>query len=398
MVNPIELPEKIVPVIFGTTRYKVLRGGRGSAKSWSIARYLVLKAAFRKYRILCTREMQNSIKDSVYKLLVDQIYALDLQKYFEIEKESITSLCGSQFIFKGLHHNIAEIKSTEGVDICWVEEAEKVSEDSWTILIPTIRNEGSEILISFNPEEEKSPTYTRFAKNPPPDCFSIALTFEDNPWFPEVLRREMEYDKRVDYDKYEYVWLGKPKKYSQALIFSPKKVKIQEFEAPEGTRFYFGADFGFSTDPTVLVRLFIQDRKLYIDYEAYGHGIEIEDLPAFFQTVPEAFESEWKITADSARPDTINFLEQRGFCIEGAEKGKGSVEDGIEFIRSFEEIIIHPRCKGTKDNFENYKWKQDKITQEILPIPAEGSDHAPDAVRYALEPYTKNKVSCFDVL
>jgi phage terminase large subunit len=398
MLNTIELPEKIVPVIFGNVRYKVLRGGRGSAKSWSIARYLVLKTAFGKFRILCTREMQNSIKDSVYKLLVDQIYALDLQKYFEIQKEGIASIYGSQFIFKGLHHNISEIKSTEGIDICWVEEAEKVSEDSWTILIPTIRNEASEILISFNPEQEKSSTYTRFAKNPPPDCLSIALTFEDNPWFPEVLRREMEYDKRVDYEKYEYVWLGKPKKYSQALIFPPSKIKIEEFEASEDTRLYFGADFGFSTDPTILVRMFRKDRKLYIDYEAYGHGIELLDLPQFFKTVPGAFESEWKIIADSARPDTINFLRQEGFCIEGAEKGKGSVEDGIEFIRSFEEIIIHPRCTGTKDNFENYKWKQDKITGEILPIPAPGSDHAPDAVRYALESYIKNKVSCFDVL
>ena len=144
--------------------------------------------------------------------------------------------------------------------------------------------------------------------------------------------------------------------------------------------------------------MFIKDRKLYIDYEAYGHGVELMDLPQFFKTVPGSFEADWKIIADSARPDTINFLDQKGFCIEGAEKGKGSVEDGIEFIRSFEEIIIHPRCRGTKDNFENYKWKQDKITGEILPIPAEGSDHAPDAVRYALEPYIKKKVTIFDVL
>ena len=143
LINPIKFPEKAVPVIYGTARYKVLSGGRGSAKSWSFARYLALKTAFGKYRILCTREMQNSIRDSVHKLLVDQIHTLGLDKYFEIQKESITSIYGSQIIFKGLHHNITEIKSTEGIDICWVEEAEKVSDESWTVLIPTIRKENS---------------------------------------------------------------------------------------------------------------------------------------------------------------------------------------------------------------------------------------------------------------
>jgi len=396
MLNLIELPEKIVPIIYGKARYKVLRGGRGSAKSWSIARYLVLKAAFGKFRILCTREMQNSIRDSVHKLLVDQILALELEKHFEIQKESITSIYGSQFIFKGLHHNISEIKSTEGIDICWVEEAEKVSDESWTILIPTIRKENSEILISFNPEDEKSSTYVRFVKNPPPDCLYEEMTYLDNPWFPEVLRREMEYDKKVDYDKYEYVWLGKPRKYSQALIIPPKKIKIEEFEAPEDTRFLFGADFGFSEDPTVLIRLFIQDKRLYIDYEAYGHGIELNELEAFFDTVPDS--RRCKIIADSARPETINLLSSEGFNIVGAEKGKGSVIEGIQFIRSFEEIIIRPRCIHTRDNFENYKWKQDRITGEILNIPAKGSDHVPDAVRYALEPYIKKKICLADCL
>lgn len=380
------MSQKAQEVIGARARYKVLEGGRGSGKSYSFADALIARAAHEKVRALCTRETQNSIRDSVHRLLQDRICFLGYEKFYVIQKDGIFSRCGSEFIFKGLHHNISEIKSTEGIDICWVEEAERVSGDSWTILIPTVRKEDSEIWVSFNPEDEESATYTRFIKNPPPDCRSAHLTFRDNEMFPEVLRREMEYDKRVDKDKYEHVWEGKCKGYSDALIF--KNVVVEEFETPDNIQLYFGADFGFSNDPAVLGRMFIQDKKLFIDYEAYGVGVEIDDLETFYMSVPDS--KVWEIRADSERPDTISYLSQRGFNITGAEKGKGSVADGIAFLRSFEKIIIHPRCRGAIDNFKNYKWKKDRITGKILPIPADGSDHWPDAARYALEPYIKN--------
>ena len=394
MIN-IDIPDKCIPVFKDKMRYKVLRGGRGSAKSWTFARYLIFKTAECNKRVLCTREMQNSIKDSVYRLLIDVIVDLKLQDKYDIQKDIIKSYSGSEFIFKGLRHNIAEIKSTEGIDICWVEEAEKVSSDSWDILIPTIRKEDSEILISFNPEDENSATYTKFVKNRPPDCIDIELNYEDNPWFGDTLRKEMEYCKRVDYERYEHVWLGKPKKYGQTVIF--KNTVVAEFDEPgEDTQFFYGADFGFSSDPTCLVRMFIRDNRLYIINEAYGHGVEIAELNAFFRAVPGT--ERWKIIADSERPDTISHLRNQGLIIEGAEKGKGSVEDGIQFLKSFEQIIIHPRCTGSIGDFQNYRWKKDKITDEILPIPIDKSNHACDAARYALEPYIKNKVSCWDVI
>ena len=277
-----------------------------------------------------------------------------------------------------------------------VEEAEKVSADSWDILIPTIRNEGSEIWVSFNPEDEKSSTYQRFVINPPPDCARAELNYLDNKYFPEVLRKEMEYCKRVDFDKYEHVWLGKCKRYSEALIIPPRRLRIEDFETPAGVQFYFGMDFGFSNDPACVVRMFIKDNRLWIDEEAYGTGIEIEELEPFMDSVHEI--RKWPVFADSQRPDTISFLARKGFDIKGAEKGKGSVEDGIQFLRGFEEIVIHSRCKGAIDNFTNYKWKTDRITGEVLPIPAEGSDHIPDACRYGLEKYIKRKVTIFDIL
>lgn len=378
------------------SRYKVLYGGRGSGKSHSFAKWLVHRAAHEKLRILCTREMQNSIKDSVHRLLCDQIEACGLTAFFTITENSIKSLSGSEFIFKGLHHHIAEIKSLEGIDIVWVEEAERVSEYSWSILIPTIRKDSSEIWISFNPEDEKSATYNRFVKNPPPDCLIAFMSWRDlGPAFPEVLRQEMEYCRSVDQEAYEHIWEGKFKTYADALILRGK-FKVEAFDAPSDAQFMFGADFGFSTDPSCLVRMFIREHCLYIDWEAYGHGVEIDELEAFFDAVPGS--RKWRIKADSARPDTISYLRRRGFNIVGAEKGKGSVEDGIQFLRGFKQIIIHPRCKGTKGDFENYKWKQDKITGLILPVPAEGFDHAPDACRYALEDYTKQKISIFQAL
>ncbi len=381
------MPVKAQRVIKAKKRYKILRGGRGSAKSTAFADGILTRAKNSKIRVLCTREMQNSIKDSVHQLLSDRIVALGYEQDFIVEGKVIYCTNGSEIIFKGLKHNIKEIKSTEGIDICWVEEAEAVSEYSWTVLTPTIRKEGSEIWISFNPENEKSPTYVKFIKNPPDDCISEILNYDENKYFPEVLRREMEYDKRVDFDKYMHIWMGQVKFYAEDLII--KNVIVEEFETPKDAEFRIGMDFGFSKDPTALARMYVTGNTLFIDYEAYGHAIEIDHLPNFCNQIPEI--EKWKITADSERPDTISYLNRNGFHIVGAKKGKGSVEDGIQFLRSFEKIIIHPRCPKTASDFGNYRWKRDKVTNEILAVPAEGSDHAPDAVRYALEEYMKAK-------
>ena len=399
LIEPLKcyMPPKAQEALSQHKRYTVLYGGRGSGKSFAVANYLIAESMQSRQRILCAREMMNTIRDSVHRLLCDRIFDLKLDSFFEIQKDSIVNkLTKSDFLFKGIHSNIAEIKSLQGVSRCWVEEAEKISNISLDVLIPTIREEGSQLFFTFNPENEHSPCYEKFVLNAPEDCAVAFVNFDANDLFPDVLRREMEYCKRVDFDKYEHIWLGKCKGYSEDCIFRGK-VTVEEFpEPPEDTKFFFGADFGFSVDPTCLIRGFIQDKTLFIDYEAYGHGIEITELPAFFRTVPGA--DNWKIIADSERPDTISYLHNEGFDIEGAEKGKGSVEDGIQFLRSFERIIIHPRCTGAKDDFENYRWKRDKITDEILPIPKEGSDHATDASRYALERYIKRVVSCWDVI
>ena len=390
-----EIPEKLLFLVSENARYKVAYGGRGSAKSWSVARCLILLALEQKQRILCTRQLQTSIKDSVHKLLCDSIDALGFNDYFEITRDSIRCKNGSEFIFKGLQNQTNEIKSIEGINYCWVEEAQSVSKDSWDILIPTVRQEGSEIWVTFNPDRDEDATYQRFITKPPPNSIIQLVNYNDNPWFPEVLRREMEYDKEVDYGKYEHVWLGKTVIDTDAQIYHGK-FELKEFLTPEKTTFYYGVDWGFANDPTAIVRCFIQDQCLYIDYEAGGVGVEFEELPALFDSIPDI--RRWDIRADNARPETISYMARKNYRVKACPKWKGSVEDGIEYIRSFRKIYVHTRCKHTYEEFKFYSYKQDKNTGDILPIVLDKNNHYLDALRYALNPYIQKNVSILEVL
>lgn len=380
------VPDKFTS-LYEPSRYKVFYGGRGGAKSWSIARALIKLAAEKPLRILCTREFQSSIGDSVYRLICDQIISAGLSAFFEITKANITSSCGSLFIFKGLRRSIQEIKSMEGIDICWVEEAQTISNTSWEILIPTIRKEGSQIWISFNPEEETDPTYQRFVVAPPPSAIVEKVGWEDNPHLPATLEAERLYMLDVDPEAYEHVWGGHCRTISDAVIFR-NRFEIGDFdEPPPGTRLYYGADWGFSQDPTALVRCWIDGEDLKVDQEAYQVGVELDNLPDLFATVPGA--EEWPITADSSRPETISHVRRKGFQVSGAPKWPGSVEDGIAVLKGFRKIIIHERCKRTAEEFRLYSYKTDRLTGDILPIIVSKHDHTIDALRYALSGYIK---------
>jgi len=189
-------------------RYKVAYGGRGSGKSWSIAQLLIMQAYKEKTRILCAREIQKSINDSVIQLLADTIERMKLENFFEVQKTQILGRNGSRFIFEGLQANITKIKSMEGINRVWIEEAEKVSTKSWTTLIPTIRTPNSEIWVSFNPSDELDPTYQMFVLNPPPDTYRVKVNWSDNPWFPEVLDKERRHLEKLDKDLYNHIWEG----------------------------------------------------------------------------------------------------------------------------------------------------------------------------------------------
>jgi phage terminase large subunit len=202
-----QFPEKL-EFLFNAARYKIAYGGRGAAKSWGFARALLILGAQKPLRVLCAREIQRSIADSVHKLLGDQIAALGFEDVYEVQQAAILGRNGTEFIFAGLKHNVASIKSYEGCDIVWVEEAQSVSKKSWDVLIPTIRKEGSEIWVSFNPDLETDATYQRFVVNPPPGAVAVKINYRDNPWFPEELRKEAEFERAKDPDAYNHIWEG----------------------------------------------------------------------------------------------------------------------------------------------------------------------------------------------
>lgn len=399
-------PDHKMHDLWEPTRYFVAYGGRGALKSWTAAEYLIRCAddedacsRLGPERILCTREYQNSVRDSVHRLLRDQIERMGLYPRFYITDRSIKSrVTRSEFIFKGLHNNVQEIKSTEGITKCWVEEAQGTTEDSWQTLIPTIRAERrdgtpSKIIITFNTTDEEAPTYKRFveeANRPPPEEMILhKINYDENPFLPSVLRKEMEFLRRVDYEAYLHIWEGFPKKLSDAIIFG-KKVSVEAFPeslAKKAQRIFFGADFGFARDPSTLIRFFILENTLYIEYEAYGIGVELNEMEQLYSSIPDSHK--WPIKGDSARPETISYIRGRGFNISAAEKWKGSVEDGIAHIKGFDRIVVHERCKHVVDEARLYSYKVDKLTGEVLPIIVDKHNHCWDAIRYGMDGHIK---------
>lgn len=388
MKVPIRFPEKFQPLFTRPVRYNFLVGGRGAGRSWGVARKLLLDGTQGKRRVLCTREYQNSLKESVHHLLEAQIDNLNLGRWYRIQRDVIFGANGTEFIFAGLHHNVTNIKSIEGIDDCWVEEAQSVSAHSWSTLRPTVRKKGARFYITFNPDQETDPTYQMMLKAPTVSTNIVRMNWYDNPWFPDDLRLEMEWDRSTDPDKYSWIWEGNCRTSTEAQVFKGK-YRIEGFETPTQADWLYGADWGFSVDPTVLVRMFIKDDCLFISDEAYGVGVEIVDTPKLFDRVPEA--RAWKIRADSARPETISHLHHQGFNIVPAVKWPGSVEEGVQFLRSFKAIIVHPRCRHVADELRLYSYKQDRLTGDVQPVLLDANNHCIDAIRYALEPIIRRK-------
>lgn len=367
-------------------RFKGGKGGRGSGKSHFFAGLLVEECYANKLDVVCIREVQHTLEQSAKKTIEEKIQQYGLGQYFDVQRDKIVSARGGVMIFRGMQdYNAENIKSLEGFDRAWVEEARTLSLRSLNLLYPTIRKLGSEIWFSWNPTEEDDPVEVFFRDGiaqTPEDFVLVESQYWDNPWFHETtMPKDMERDRKRDPDLYQHVWCGQYRKLSEALVF--KNWRVEEFERPAGTVHRFGADWGFATDPTVLVRCDLDERTLYVDYEAHMVGCEIDLIPGLFDKVPQS--RKFPIRADSARPETISYLRRNGFPrIEAATKGTGSVEDGVEFLKTFD-IVVHPRCVHTIGELKSYAYKVDKLTQEVLPILEDKNNHVIDALRYACE-------------
>ena len=333
-------------------------------------------------RAVCVREIQKSLKNSVKMLVEDKIRKLGVGYMFDVLDTEIRTPGGGVIIFTGMqNHTSDSIKSLEGFDIAWCEEAQSLSQRSLDLLRPTIRKPGSEIWFSWNPAKPTDPVDVLLrGDHPPADAIVIEANYSDNPWLPAELKADLEDDRRRDPDKFMHVWGGHYSMNSEARVF--RNWEIEEFQSDPQAIYRFGADWGFAVDPTVLVRCYIEGRTLYVDHEAYEVGCEIDYLPDLFDRINGS--RKWHIRADSARPETVSYMRRQGFRIIPALKGQGSIEDGVEFLRSFD-IKVHPRCEKVIEELTLYSYKIDPHTQEILPVLDDKDNHTIDALRYALE-------------
>jgi len=388
-----EFPLKLQS-LFQRSRYKVCYGGRGGAKSWGIARALLIKGAKEPIRILCAREYQTSIKDSVHKLLCDQIEALNLHSFYEITQASIRGSNGTEFAFAGLKNNISNIKSFEGVDICWVEEGSTVSRLSWNVLIPTIRKEASEIWVSFNPELETDETYQRFVVKPPDDCIQIKVNWSDNPWFPETLRLEKDALKQRDEESYNQVWEGLCRQTVDGAIFAKEMQQAEKdgricrvpFDATKPVHAVF--DLGWSDSTAIwflqfvgmetrLIR-YIEDSQKTISYylatmQTYGYHYDKVWLP---------HDAENKTLAASGR-SIDDIVRAAGYKTEILPRVP--VVDSINAART-----IFPNCYFDREHaadglacLRHYRYEVDPDTGQFSRNPLHDHySHGADAFRY----------------
>jgi phage terminase large subunit len=384
--------------LFKPYRYKVLYGGRGSGKSFAVADYLIVKAATSSIRILCAREFQNSLADSVHHLLAERIEALGLASFFDIQRETIIGKNGSQFIFKGVRNNTQSIKSMSGINCLWLEEAQTVTKSSWDVLIPTIREPGSEILVTFNPHQKTDPTYQMFIADTPDDAFIAKVNWRDNPHWPDELEKERVKLQQKDPNLYAHVYEGECLEITDAQVFKGC-YEVKDFTPQDNWDGpYYGLDFGFSQDKTAANKLWIADGCLWVEQEAGKKGLELDATANHLKRFMPGIENH-TIRADSARPESISYLKRHGLpSITGVKKGKGSVEDGISFIKSFDGVIIHPSCVHTIEEFRLYSYKTDRLSGDVLPVLVDDNNHHIDAIRYALEPLMRNKQVIFEAL
>lgn len=392
MTSAAKFPETLQP-LFAPARYKVLYGGRGGGKSWGIAAYLLLEAARTPLRVLCCREFQSSIRESVHRLLSDLIEQHGLSDRYVIQEKSITGTNGSEFLFEGLRHNTGKIRSLEGIDKVWVEEAANVTRASWEILIPTIRKDGSEIIVSFNPELDTDETYTRFVADPPPGATLIKINFAQNPWFPKVLRDEATTLRERDPDAYAHVYLGECKMTLDGAIYAKElREAVEEgritqvpYDPTRPVNTYW--DLGWSDMTAVWFCQHIAGETRLIDYmedslQAFGHYLRQ------LQAKKYVYGTMW--LPHDAGAKTLG----TGRSIEEMARSAGwrvrlvprlSVADGINASRTLFPTMWFDRqaCADGLQALRHYCYDIDASTGQFSRTPRHDyASHGADALRY----------------
>lgn len=368
-------------------RYIFIRGGRASGKSHEVAAYCSEEAASNPDdKTLCLREVQSSMKFSSKSLIDNKIDSMGIRPLFRSLQSEIHSTMGKGlFLFQGMSDLTADnAKSLEGFKRAWFEEAQNASQRSLKTLMPTIRIEGSQIIFTWNPDQPDDPIEILAEQmKDRDDVLYLHINYDKNPFLPATIRNEIEMDRQRNPDDFDHIWLGGYNLRSDVRVFNVDQWSVEECEPTFDDELFYGADWGFSQDPTAFLRTWIREdeKTIYVDYEVNGIKIETDALPQLFDQIPEA--RKYTITADSARPETISYMNRQGFNIKSSIKGKGSVESGIDWLRGYR-IVIHPRCKLLEKELRLFSYKVDRVGN-ILPKLEDANNHCLDALRYALE-------------
>lgn len=374
----IEIPIEFKGLFNDDWREAAIYGGRFSLKSHTIARYLLIRARKEKTRVGCFREFQNSITESSHQLLADLIKQYQLNEFEVTNNSIINKLNGSDFIFKGLYQNEQSIKSIEGIDIAWVEEAQTITKGSLEVLTPTVRKEGSKIIYSYNRLLDDDPVHQRLVIEGRPNTLIINVNYDiaiKYGWMPEVIRLEMEDDKAKRPSLFRHKWLGEPSSMERKIY---KDWAIID-EIPHEARLErYGLDYGYSNDPTAIVAVYKYNGGFIWDEITYQKGLSNKQIADILLNLPQAL-----VVPDSAEPKSNDELISYGVNILPAQKGKGSVNQGIQLVQS-QRISVTRRSRNIIKEFNNYLWEEDN-NGRIINVPEGGFDHAMDAGRYGME-------------
>ena len=391
-VAKVKLPKK-AKFLFESARYKVMYGGRGSGKSYSAAIALLVQGMESPQRVLCAREYQNSIKDSVHRLLSDQINKLGFDGFYEIGQTTIKGKNSTEFFFEGIKHNVNKIKSYEGISRCWVEEANLVTKNSWDILIPTIRGEGSEIWVTFNPELEDDETYQRFVVKPPPDAKVVQMNWMDNKWFPDVLKKEMELLKERDFVSYETVWLGRCRAVMEGAIYRDElealKTTGRICKVPYDPMFPVDVfwDLGWSDFTSLWFAQVVRGEPHVIDC----YQDNLKSILHYIDVLKErkySYGALW-LPHDAKKSElgtgktVYDIIKNHGYRVEMVPNL--SLIDGINATRMFlyKALFDEEKCSEGLSALRRYKYKTDPETGKLSREPEHNKySHFSDSARY----------------
>jgi phage terminase large subunit len=377
--------EAFLPLFGQDYEHFALFGGRGAAKSHFVGEALVAHASAGPERIVCGRQFQTSIKDSVKELLEQKIHKMGMAALFtSTDREIVNVSTGSRFTFIGMDRNPDSAKSLEGTTIFWGEEAQSFTRRAVEVILPTIRHRRARFYWTWNPRFRTDPVDDMFRGSvAPARSYVKQVSWRDNPYFLRT-RLKSEYDRSLAKNpkRHLHIWEGGYDENPDVAVFD--NWRIGRIEVPDKVPPRYGMDFGFSHDPNALVKLYILEDLgvIYIAEEAYAHKVPNRQLPDFMDGVTGV--RDHPVTADSARPETIDYLNSCGFSVFGARKGAGSVKNGITWLQGYE-VVISPDCPNVAEEWRSYCWATD-ANGKPLSYPAEKQqDHGIDAVRYAAE-------------